>query len=61
MVHKGAHDAKHEKGLKTLTPKQILQKFPIVFARIKTGKTSENVLNGIRQIIYSLYRAKEIT
>ena len=61
MVHKGAYDAKHKKGLKILTPKQILQKFPIALTRIKTGKTSENVLNGIRQIIYSLYRAKEIT
>ena len=29
--------------------------------RVKAGDTSENLLNGIRQIIYSLYQAKEIT
>ena len=30
-------------------------------AHVKTGKTCEKVLNEIRQIMYSLYRAKEIT
>ena len=29
--------------------------------QIKAGNTSENLLNEIRQIIYSLYQAKEIT
>ena len=29
--------------------------------QVKGGDTSENLLNGIRQIIYSLYQAKEIT
>ena len=29
--------------------------------QVKPGDTSENLLNGIRQIIYSLYQAKEIT
>ena len=49
------------KGLKILTPKQMLQRLPIVLAQVKVGNTSENLLNEIRQIIYSLYRAKEIT
>ena len=39
----------------------MLQKIPIALAQIKTGNTSGNLLNEIRQIIYSLYRAKEIT
>ena len=30
-------------------------------AQVKAGNTSENLLNEIHQIIYSLYRAKEIT
>ena len=34
---------------------------PIVLAQVKAGITSENLVNEIRQIIYSLYRAKEIT
>ena len=43
------------------TPKQILQRVPIVLAQLKAGKTSEYLLNEIRQIIYTLYQAKEIT
>ena len=33
---------------------------PIAFAQVKSGNTSENSLNEIRKIIYSLYQAKEI-
>ena len=45
-------------GLKILTPKQMLQRLPIALAEVKASKTSENLLNKIRQIIFSLYRAK---
>ena len=48
-------------GLKILTPKQMLQRLPIALAQVKAGKNSENLLNEIRQIIYSLYKSKEIT
>ena len=48
-------------GLKILTPKQMLQRLPIALAQIKAGNNSENLLNEIRQIIYSLYQSKEIT
>ena len=34
---------------------------PIAFAQVKAGNTYGNFLNEIRQIIYSLHRAKEIT
>ena len=34
---------------------------PIAFAQVKTGNTSEELLNEIRQIIYFLSQAKEIT
>ena len=40
---------------KILTNKQMLQRLPIAFAQIKAGNTSENLLNEIKQIIYSLY------
>ena len=33
----------------------MLQKLLIVLAQVKAGKTSENILNEIRQVIYSLY------
>ena len=49
------------KGLKILTPKQMLQRLPIALAEVKAGNTSENLLNEIRQIMYSLHWAKEIT
>ena len=39
----------------------MLERVPIALAQLKAGDTSENLLNEIRQIIYSLYRAKEIT
>ena len=39
----------------------MLQRLPIALAQVKAGNTSENLLNKIKQIIYSLYRVKEIT
>ena len=50
-----------EKGLKILTPKQMIQRLPIALAQVKAGKNSENLLNEIREIVYSLYQSKEIT
>ena len=44
------------KGLKILTPKQMLQRLPIALAEVKAGNNSE-----IRQIVYSLYQSKQIT
>ena len=39
----------------------MLQRLPVVLVQLKAGNTPGNLLNEIRQIIYSLYRAKEIT
>ena len=39
----------------------MLQRLSIPLAHVKADKISENLLNEIRQIIYSLYQAKEIT
>ena len=47
--------------LKMLTPKQVIQRLPIALTQLKAGTTSEKLLNEIRQIIYFLCRAKEIT
>ena len=49
------------KGLKMLTPKQMLQRLPIALAQVKAGNNSESLLNEIRQIVYSLYQSKQIT
>ena len=41
-----------------ITSKQMLQRLPISLAQVKAGNTSENLLNEIRQIMYSLYKTK---
>ena len=43
------------KGLKILTPKQMLQRFPIALAQVKAGHNSQDLF------IYLLYQSKEIT
>ena len=59
--YKVMQDETMGKGLRILTPKQMLQRLAIALAEVKAGNNSENLLNEIRQIIYSLYRSKEIT
>ena len=64
MVSEAKNKAKNKtsgKGLKILTPKQLLQRLPIALAQVKPGNNSENLLNEIRQIVFSLYQSKEIT
>ena len=39
----------------------MIQRLSVALAQVKAGNTSENLLNEIRQIIYSLYREKEVT
>ena len=52
---------KQNMEMKILSPEQMLQRLPIALAQVKVGNTSENLLNKIRQIIYSLWWEKEIT
>ena len=62
MVSEAKNKAKNEgKGLKILTPKQLLQRLTIALAQVNAGNNSENLLIEIRQIFYSLYQSKEIT
>ena len=37
----------------------MLQRLPIALTQVKAGNTSENLLNEIKQIMYSLYREKK--
>ena len=43
------------KGLKILTPNQMLSRLPTTLAQ------SEKLKNEIRQLLYSLYRSKKVT
>ena len=48
------------KGLKILTPNQLLSRLPILLAQLKAGNNSEKLNNEIRQILCSLYRSKKL-
>ena len=39
----------------------MLQRLPIALAQVKAGDNSENLLNEMRQIVYSLYQSKKKT
>ena len=56
MMSEAKFRATKGKGIKILTPKQMLQRLPIALAKIKAGNNSERLLNEIRQIVYSLYQ-----
>ena len=49
------------KGLKILTPDQMLSGLPISLAQLKAGNNSEKLKNEIRQLLYSLYRSIKLT
>ena len=49
------------KGLKILTPNQMLSRLPISLAQLKAGDNSEKLINEIRQLLYFLYRSKILT
>ena len=49
------------RGLKILTPNQMLSRLPISLAQLKAGNNSEKLKNEIRQLLYSLYRSKKLT
>ena len=61
MISDAKYKSIHGEGLTILISKQMLQRLPVAFAQVKAGNTSKNVFNEIRQIIYSLYQAKEIS
>ena len=49
------------KGLKILTPNQMLSRLPITLAQLKPRNNSEKLENEIRQLLCSLYGSKELT
>ena len=52
---------KQVKGLKLLTPSQMLSRLPISLAQLNAGNNSEKLKNEIRQLLYSLHRSKKLT
>ena len=60
-IYESKQNKTEGKGLKILTPKQMLEGLPIALTQVKAGNNSESLLNQIRQILYSLYQSKQIT
>ena len=44
-----------ERGLKSLTPKQMLQRLLVALAQVQVGNASKNLATEIHQIKYSLF------
>ena len=61
MILKFNKQNQQGKGLKILTPNQLLSRLPITLAQLKAGNNSEKLKNEIRQLLYSLYRSKNMT
>ena len=61
MILKFNEQNKQGKGLKILTPNQMLSRLTIALAQLKAGNNSEKLRNEIRQLLYSLYCSKNMT
>ena len=61
MIIKFNKQNQQGKGLKILTPQQMLSRLPITLAQLKAGNNSDKLKNEIRQLLYSLYRSKNMT
>ena len=55
--------AKRKKGhgLKIVIPNQLITRLPNLLAQKQAGNNSQRLNNEIRQIIYSLYRFKNLS
>ena len=49
------------KGLQIMTQKQMITRLPILLAQKQAGNNSQKLNNEIRQIIYYLYRSKNLS
>ena len=58
MVSEAKNKATKGTELKILTPKKMFQRLPITLAQVKAGNNSENLLNEIRKIVYSIVSIK---
>ena len=50
-----------QKGLKIMTPNQMLSRLPISLSQLNAGNNSEKLKNEIRQLFDSFYRSKNLT
>ena len=48
-------------GLKIMAPSQLITRLPILLAQKQAGNNSQKLKNEIRQILYSLYRSRNLS
>ena len=60
-IRKFNEQNKQGQGIKILTPNQMLNRLPIALAQLQAGSNSNKLQNEIRQLLYSLYRSKNMT
>ena len=61
MILKFNKQNQEGKGLKSLTPNQMLSRLPIALAQLEPINNSEKLKNEIRQLLYSHYHSKHMT
>ena len=59
IILEAERKANKGKELKVLISKKMLQRLLIAIAQVKAGNNSENLLNEIKRIFYSLYQSKK--
>ena len=59
-IHRFNEQKQKGQGIKILTPNQMLSRLPISLAQLKAGNNSNKLKNEIRQLLYSLYRSKNM-
>ena len=59
IILEAKRKANEGKELKVLISKKMLQRLLIAIAQVKAGNNSENLLNEIKRIFYSLYQSKK--
>ena len=60
-ILKFSKQKQERKGINILTPNQMLSRLPISLAQLEAGNNSNKLKNEIRQLLYSLYRSKNMT
>ena len=60
-VENGKEKIQSARGLTIMTTSQLITRLPILLAQKQAGNNSQKLNNEIRQIIYSLYRSKNLS
>ena len=60
-MRNGKNGEQSAKGLKTMTPKQLITRLQILLSQLQAGNNSEKLKNKVRQIICFLYSSKDLS